>query len=61
MTLRSFAQNKFSDWQIARISYFEIEIAIENESDPVAQSFDCGDFVGYRNTFRINGVICFGD
>ena len=57
MILRSVAENKFCDWQIAWISDFEIKIVIENESDLVAESFDCGDFVGYPNIFRVNGVI----
>ena len=57
MILLSGAENKFCDWQIARISDFEIKIVVENESDLVAESFDCGDFVGYRNTFRANGAI----
>ena len=48
MILRSVAENKFCNRQIARISDFEIKIVVENESDLVAESFDCGDFVGYQ-------------
>jgi hypothetical protein len=54
---RSVTKNKFCDRQIARISDFEIKIVVDNESDFVAESFDCGDLVSYPNTFRVNSAI----
>ena len=53
----SLTENKFRDWQIARISDFEIEIVIEDERDFVAESRGCGYFVGDRNIFFVNGVV----
>ena len=61
MILLSGAENKFCDWQIARISDFEIKTVVENESDLVAESFDCGDFVGYTNILCVNSAICVVD
>ena len=34
--VHSLTENKFRDWQIARISDFEIEIVIDNERNFVA-------------------------
>ena len=53
----SLAENKFCNRQIARVSDFEIKVVIENDSDLVAESLDCGDFVGDENIFRVNGGV----
>ena len=39
--LRSLAENKVCNRQIARVSDFEIKIVVENESDLLAESLDC--------------------
>ena len=55
--VHSLTENKFRDWQIARIRDFEIEIVIEDERDFVAESRDRGYFVGDQNIFFVNGVV----
>jgi hypothetical protein len=39
--LRSVAENKFCNRQIARVSDFQIKVVVKNNSDFVAASLDC--------------------
>lgn len=39
--IRSLPENEVCDWQIMRVSDFEIKVVVEDESDFVAESLHC--------------------